>query len=198
MNHLWKTTLGMTITTKQLPHLPYAARGEDAIVHVWHERRWASRMFLVGNISALNPAGEAQFNFQSGGWQDGRGGDKGGGLYVENVFEELDAKGEWFYNTSTRTLYLYNNATDGVSPDGSTEAIADTSITLVNVTGTQAAPVVNISLLGIGFRVPRRRVYVHAPPWHALRGRLGVATPCRGDFGGHIIYHHRGLRVRAA
>eukprot|EP01049_Picozoa_sp_SAG25_P018494 SAG25_NODE_5344_length_670_cov_0.819615_1_plen_41_part_10 len=41
----------MTMETSKLPHLPYAADGEDAIVHAWHERRWASRMFTVSNIS---------------------------------------------------------------------------------------------------------------------------------------------------
>ena len=27
--------------------------------------------------------------------------------FVENIFEELDAPGEWFYDTGTKTIYLY-------------------------------------------------------------------------------------------
>jgi hypothetical protein len=40
-----------------------------------------------------------------------------GGWYIENVFEELDADNEFFYNATTEILYFKPNATtDGPSP----------------------------------------------------------------------------------
>lgn len=43
-----------------------------------------------------------------GGWQNNRR----SGLHpdnrmVENIFEELDAPGEWFYNADEQTVYYY-------------------------------------------------------------------------------------------
>ena len=51
--------------------------------------------------------------FSRGGWQEARGGAIGGeggrghpqDYFVENVFEELDAEREFYYNSSTSTLY---------------------------------------------------------------------------------------------
>jgi hypothetical protein len=43
----------------------------------------------------------------------------GAEFYVENVFEELDAPGEWFYNITTQTLYVNYNGTG--APPASTQ-----------------------------------------------------------------------------
>jgi hypothetical protein len=43
-----------------------------------------------------------------GGWQNNRGGAVHQKIrFVENIFEELDAPGEWFLDTKTHTLYFY-------------------------------------------------------------------------------------------
>jgi hypothetical protein len=44
--------------------------------------------------------------------------------WVENVFEELDAESEWFYNKSTKTLYYFHNATAGTPPPADTNFVA--------------------------------------------------------------------------
>jgi hypothetical protein len=41
-----------------------------------------------------------------------RGSNKGKELYVENIYEELDAPGEWFYDDESRLLHLMVNGTD--------------------------------------------------------------------------------------
>ena len=45
------------------------------------------------------------FTFGRGGFQGARGEDAGGDFFVENVFEELDHPGEFFFNESTLEQY---------------------------------------------------------------------------------------------
>ena len=54
---------------------------------------------------------EATLHFARGGTQGAEGLGHAESWYVENVLEELDSPGEWFYNASTRTLFYFPNAT---------------------------------------------------------------------------------------
>lgn len=68
--------------------------------------------------------------------------------YVENIFEELDAPGEWFYNTQTATLYFYPPA--GV--DLKSAKFEGTAIeNLISIQGTEANPAQNIHIDGLTF-----------------------------------------------
>ncbi len=150
----WRTPVGLQTSNKTLPHLPYK-NAQDAVLQVWHYARWASRMYRMdasGLVFDPN-TGAATFNFAEGGYQDARGGD-GGDWYLENVLEELDAPGEWYFDKATLKLYVYWNATAGTPPptDGSVVAIADGAWGIINVTATQAAPITGLSINGVGFR----------------------------------------------
>lgn len=50
-------------------------------------------------------------NWTKGGFQECRGSTRGGAFFVENVLEELDAPGEYFYDKANKRLYLYPNGT---------------------------------------------------------------------------------------
>lgn len=52
-----------------------------------------------------------------GGFQEARGSTAGKEWYVENIFEELDVPGEWFFDKDTKMLYYYPNNTDGSPPE---------------------------------------------------------------------------------
>ena len=78
--------------------------------------------------------------------------DDGFPMSIENVFEELDAPGEWFHDVVSRQLYLWWNATAGTPPPANVTLAATQAQVLFNATGTQALPIVNISFLGLGFR----------------------------------------------
>ena len=110
-----------------------AAGSTGAIVHAWHSQSWAMHMF---NISKHDTEAGV-FEFAAGGWQGGRNwcscdqcpyagpwcGEKqtppnktddrliSGSWYVENVREELDEPGEWWFDESTQQLFLLPNTT---------------------------------------------------------------------------------------
>ena len=69
--------------------------------------------------------------------------------YVENIFEELDAPGEWFHDRKSNTLYL-------VPPEGIDLANAaiefPTSRQLIRIEGTSKQPVRSITLRGLTLR----------------------------------------------
>ena len=151
----WRTPVGLTTTNKTLPHLPYK-NAQDAVIQAWHPARWASRMYRMdaSGLSYDASTGNAVFAFAEGGYQDARGSDGAGDWYIENVMEELDAPGEWFFDKVTKKLYVYYNASAGTPPpsDGTVVAIPDGAWGLINVTATQAAPATGLSFLGLGFR----------------------------------------------
>ena len=105
-------------------------------------------------------AGDSLLEFGRGGFQGGEGiwpdgGNLGGSnWYIENVMEELDSPREWFFNETTRTLYYKPNATSidaGTGlPSGTFEATG--AKVLFNLTGTQAKPVRNVSIIGLTLR----------------------------------------------
>ena len=45
-------------------------------------------------------------NWTKGGYQECRGSSHGGAFFIENVFEELDAPGEYFYDRKAKQLFL--------------------------------------------------------------------------------------------
>ena len=108
-----------------------------------------------------------------GGWQNNRGAAAHPSIrFVENIFEELDAPGEWFLNAKTHTLYIY-------PPAGLDLANATLEATrlrsLVEFRGSQAHPVRFITLRGLTFRQAARTVMDTREPlmrtdWAIYRG----------------------------
>lgn len=84
--------------------------------------------------------------------QGSRGGNSGQEFFIENVLDELDAPGEWFYDPATHQLSLWYNATAGTLPPNDGSIVAPQLTVLINATGTQSQPVVGTGFSGIGFR----------------------------------------------
>ena len=73
-------------------------------------------------------------------------------FFVENQLAECDAPGEWFYRSSDRSLFFFPNSTQqGDKATVAGELIGGTIDSLVSVMGTQAEPVVGVSLRGLTF-----------------------------------------------
>jgi hypothetical protein len=68
------------------------------------------------------------------------------------VAEELDAVNEFYFDKNTRVLRVKPNSTAAVWPPSATMLVATKLQTLVQVEGTQKAPVTDISFSGIGWR----------------------------------------------
>lgn len=144
----FRTPSGIAPNPGALPHLPYA-KPLDALFFVWRPARWANWMFEVGTYNATG----RNFTFGRGGNQGARGQNYGGDWFVENVLEELDSPGEFYFDKDARKLYLFHNGTGAPPPTAS--VVAPRLRTLVNVSGSQWQPVRGVRYEGIRFVAAR-------------------------------------------
>lgn len=145
--------------------------------------RWADP--AGGYFHAMHPALWGDFTWRitgkdarggvtmEGGWQNNRGGAVHQEIrFVENLFEELDAPGEWFLNHQTHTLFYHPPA--GV--DLAKAIVEATQLPcLIEFRGTMEKPVRFITLQGLTFRHAARTVMDTKEPllrtdWAIYRG----------------------------
>ncbi len=147
-----------------------AARWADpagGFIHAMHAYRWGGYHYL---ITGKNPDGTVAYE---GGWQNNRQ----MGMHkefrmVENIFEELDAPGEWFHEARQNRLYLF-------PPTGTDLASATVEAVrlrhLVELRGSALNPVRHVSLQGFVFRHAARTFMDNREPllrsdWTLYRG----------------------------
>ncbi len=112
-----------------------------AIVHAMHRAHWGDFHYVVTGVDEKgNPKLE-------GGWQNNRRmGMHGQHRFVENVFEELDAPGEWFLDKEKNTLYFW-------PPEGTDLAKATVEVAILKhlfeFQGSPDKPVRFITLRGL-------------------------------------------------
>lgn len=135
--------------------------------HAMHPALWGD---FTWRITGKDTHGEV---ILEGGWQNNRGTAAHRDIrFVENIFEELDAPGEWFLNSKTHTLFFYPPA----DLDLKHARVEATRLrTLVEFRGSQASPVKWITLRGITFRQAARTVMDTREPllrsdWAIYRG----------------------------
>ena len=176
-----------------------------AYVHALHQARWGSKHYRVVDVNS-----DGQLKLQ-GGWQENRGGGfdpffRDGYhkelLFVENVFKELDAPGEFYFDQIRKMLYV-------MPPEGidlsQSEIITPRLKQLVSLRGDRINPIQFISFEGIRFK-HTQRIFLE-PYERLLRGdwsiaRLGavflegaencVITDCEfSSLGGNAIFLSR-------
>ncbi len=140
---------------------------EGGYFHAMHPSLWGD---FTWRITGKNAHGGVTME---GGWQNNRGAAAHKTIrFVENIFEELDAPGEWFLNNKTHTLYFY-------APAGLDLAHATVEATrlrsLVEFRGSEEKPVRFITLRGLTFRQAARTVMDTKEPlmrtdWAIYRG----------------------------
>jgi hypothetical protein len=136
---VWEPT---TWTSKQWKHNP---SGKGLIVGAYQGGHWGSWIFEVDSVDAST----STVNFGRGGFQEARGSANGGELYIENVLEELDSPGEWFFDGAAQRIYYYPNSTDA-APAGD-PVVAAQSQYAIRIMGSQKQPVTNVTISGITF-----------------------------------------------
>ncbi|MFZ4455050.1 MAG: right-handed parallel beta-helix repeat-containing protein [Bacteroidales bacterium] len=136
-------------------------------LHAMHSMLWGDMHWVIKGKKS-----DGTLDLE-GGWQNNRP-SKMHPCYrmVENIFEELDAPGEWFYNSSEHKLYFM--------PDAKTDLkAAKVEIVrlknLIEFNGSKTAPVKNILMQGFVFRHAARTFMENKEPllrsdWTVFRG----------------------------
>eukprot|EP00928_Gymnodinium_smaydae_P099579 TRINITY_DN9543_c0_g4_i1.p1 TRINITY_DN9543_c0_g4~~TRINITY_DN9543_c0_g4_i1.p1 ORF type:complete len:904 (-),score=125.31 TRINITY_DN9543_c0_g4_i1:128-2839(-) len=146
-----------------------------AFLHAWHSQTWAMHMFEIEsfdagarNMSFTAGSGSQggrnwcrcdECGYAAGFWSDdgnycGRMPDSsgkdtrllGGSFIIEGVFEELDRPGEFWYNVSSRELWVWPNTTDAATSPPPT-LVVPVLTSIVSVDGAT-----DVTFDGISFR----------------------------------------------
>lgn len=124
-------------------------------LHALHEGMWGSKHYRISGVEdgSLKLQGGWQEN-RAGGWDPVfRGGYHQKHLFVENIFEELDAPGEWYFDRKSRTLYLH--PMPGVELSRAA-VVAGGLLELVVLDGSAERPIRHVRLEGLSFQHTRR------------------------------------------
>jgi hypothetical protein len=136
-------------------------------IHAIHEYQWGSFDYRITGKDA-----QGNLTYE-GGWQNNRpAGMHPEYRFVENIFEELDAPGEWFLDSKGGWLYYY----PPVGLDLAHAVVEGVRLRhLVEFQGTQQQPVRRIVLRGLTFRHAARTFMENREPlvrsdWTIFRG----------------------------
>ena len=146
---------------------------EGAYIHAMHAKLWGGYHYI---ITGKNADGEITYE---GGWQNNRQ----MGMHpefrmVENIFEELDAPGEWFHDAKTNTLYYLPEANTDLAK-ATVEVVRLKQ--LVEFHGSIDKPVKYITLQGFVVRHAARTFMETKEPmlrsdWTIFRGGAFMLT----------------------
>lgn len=136
-------------------------------IHALHQGEWGGFHYKITGKSA---DGSLQLE---GGWQNNRPSQMNAQhKFAENIFEELDAPGEWFYNAATGIVYFYPS----MQFPASTSVFEYATLTeLIKISGNETNPVKNFSISGIHFTQTSRSFMQTKEPllrsdWTIYRG----------------------------
>lgn len=134
-----------TFTKKKWSH------PEDAEIHIFQRAYWGNLQWQLKGIDRDTQS----IWFGSGGQQIGAKWDKNPAAvgrqsryFIENVFEELDAPGEWFLNS--RTNVLYYKPESGLDL-GHARIVVPQLESVIRFAGSQKSPVEFVTIKGVRF-----------------------------------------------
>lgn len=140
---------------------------EGGFLHAMHLHDWGDFHYRI-----IGKSDDGQLKLE-GGWQNNRqSGLHPNNRMVENIFEELDAPGEWFYDKAEETLYYYPMPGEDL-----TTAVFETARMkhLVELKGNDCRPVSDVTIEGITFTMTDRTFMEQYEPllrsdWAIYRG----------------------------
>jgi hypothetical protein len=178
---------------------------KGGFIHAMHSAMWGGMHYV---ITGKDAGGNVTYE---GGWQNNRpSGMHQEYRFVENIFEELDAPGEWFLDGQTDTLYFQPPAGLDLAK-ATVEAVRLKH--LIEFRGSAQEPVRHVTLRGLTFRHAARTFMENKEPvlrsdWTTYRGGaifFDGAEDCRvqdcfiDQVGGNAIFvnnYNRGIRIR--
>jgi len=163
-------------------------------IHALHNGEWAGFHYRI-----TGKAADGKLSYE-GGWQNNRPATMHKQhRFVENIFEELDAPGEWFYDTGTKTMYLY--PLKGVSLQSARFEVSHLT-DMIQITGIIDNPVKNISISYIHFTQNNRSFMLTKEPllrsdWTIYRGgailldrteNISISNCTFTELGGNAVF----------
>ena len=95
-----------------------------------------------------------------------------GPFFVENIFEELDNNGEWYFNETNQLLYYWPNNTNAscnIPPSKNIQLIATNLKILFHFNATMNKPIQNINIFNLNFR-DAAQTYLDKDRWGVPSG----------------------------
>ena len=111
-------------------------------LHTFQGLRWGGWIFQIDKRDETNRS----LTWTKGGFQEARGAGRGAEWYVDNIFEEMDSPGEWYYDDDHMILYFVQNGTE--LPEEGVGAVLDQ---LIVITGSAEEPVKNVTITKLTF-----------------------------------------------
>jgi hypothetical protein len=143
------------------------ANPAGGFIHAMHSAHWGGMHY---RITGKDAQGKLKY---VGGWQNNRSSRMHGQhRFVENIFEELDAPGEWYLDTKKGVLYFYPPA--GI--DLNKAKIEGTRLAhLIELRGKRGAPVHHVTFRGLRLTHSARTFMENKEPllrsdWTTYRG----------------------------
>jgi len=140
---------------------------QGGYIHAMHSSLWGGMHWIItGKMNDTTLIYE-------GGWQNNRPSKMHYRFrFVENIFEELDTSGEWYYNSSTGQLFFMPPTSIDIH-SATVEIVRLKS--LIEFKGSIEAPVSNVNIYGFTFRHVARTFMENKEPlgrsdWTIFRG----------------------------
>jgi hypothetical protein len=185
------------------------ANATGGVIHALHGGRWGGMHIAIlgkapdGTLKLAPPTGNNREKVANGGPSESA-------RFVENIREELDAPGEWYFDAKDRWLY-FKPLADGRPPR--TGFVASHLQTLIKV-GGQRAMAHDVRITGLQYRYTEPTYLLSTEPllrsdWKFHRGgavlienaeRVEVAEGDFAELGGNAVVisgHARAISVRA-
>ncbi|MBC7888258.1 MAG: PDZ domain-containing protein [Ferruginibacter sp.] len=170
------------------------AQPKDGYVHALHQAEWGDFHYRITGKT------EKDSLLLEGGWQNNRPAPMHREhRFVENIFEELDAPGEWFYNEGLGILYFYPIKGMDVKT-----ALFEISVLndIIRIKGSEQLPAENVTIKGIIFTGTNRTFMLTKEPllrsdWTIYRGgalltegakNINISNCIFADLGGHAVF----------
>lgn len=126
------------------------SKPSDGVIHIFGASKWGN---LQWQITGLNKK-VGLISLGKGGFQindimqgeEASGIDQRSGYFIENIFEELDSPGEWYYNSEDQDLYLMPE--EGVDLNDALVEVSHLE-TLIEFKGNQDKPIEFVTLSGL-------------------------------------------------